>query len=77
MPPSVGLPTRWFHPQRKANRPIRNGPAQELHALPSIFKRNGYLLSRFSATASRMRFFSARSLIMSFSLMSMARLTFP
>ena len=35
------------------------------------------LLSLFSATASRTRFFSAPSLILSFSLMSMARLTFP
>src|SRR2546430_1792849 len=35
------------------------------------------LLSRFSATASRMRLFSAPSSISSFSLMSMARLTFP
>jgi len=37
----------------------------------------GFLLFRFSATASRMRSFSAASLILSFSLMSMARLTFP
>src|SRR5207244_12760280 len=35
------------------------------------------LLFRFSATASRMRFFSAPSSSLSFSLMSMARLTFP
>ena len=36
-----------------------------------------FLLFRFSATASRMRFFSAPSSILSLSLMSMARLTFP
>jgi hypothetical protein len=41
------------------------------------FQAECYLLFRFSATASRMRFFSAPSSIFSFSLMSMARLTFP
>jgi hypothetical protein len=41
------------------------------------FRADYFLLLRFSATAARMRFFSAPSLIFSFSLMSMARLTFP
>src|SRR5438105_1787722 len=41
------------------------------------FQAECFLLLRFSSTASRMRFLSAPSLILSSSLMSMARLTFP
>src|SRR6266508_6689874 len=55
---------------------LRASPVE--FALPAEhFQAECFLLFRFSATASRMRLFSECSLILSFSSMSMARLTLP
>ena len=63
---------------RQCRRRSVNGPGLAPSGLwTGFFGLNVYLLFRFSATASRMRFFSASSSNLSFSLMSMARLTFP